>query len=167
MSLGRCSNCLSHRRLKIFPRDVNETPAQAKGDVDEAAASLVADLRVDIGLSSRTSAALDAGRIGRYRRRALTAPYGATAIPDYQEGKWADAAFVEQRADLGPRIATFLAQNAGLAGDILDFGTRLNCTWKDPATSKQTDWYRFQEAVRSHLDECWGVLAKRLPDLVS
>lgn len=144
-----------------------KTPGLAGADIDRAAASLIADLRSDIGPSSRTSGPTDPTRIARYRQRAMTASYGASAIPDYQEGKWADAAFVEQRADLGPRIATFMAENAGLAGDILDFGTRLTCTWKDAATYKQTDWYRFQEAVRSHLDECWGVLAKRLPDLVA
>ena len=139
----------------------------AKADMDRVATSLVADSRSDIGPSSRASPALDAGRIARYRRRAVTAPYGATAIRDYQEGRWADAAFVEQRADMGPRIATFLAENAGLAGDILDFGTRLTCTWKYPATYMQTDWYHFQEAIRSHLDECWGVLTNRLPDPIA
>jgi hypothetical protein len=150
------------RKLAVY-----KTPGMTKGDVDRAAASLVADLKSDIGPSSLTSIASDPTRIARYKQRAMTAPYGATAIPDYQKGKWADAAFVEQHADLGRRIAIFMAEKAGQVGDILDFGTRLTCTWKDVATYKQTDWYRFQEAVRSHLDECWDVLTKRLPDLVA
>jgi hypothetical protein len=155
---GRFMDAAEHLFRKLV---AYKSPGMAKRDVDLAAVSLVADLQSDIGPSSRTSQATDSNRIARYRRRAMTATYGATAIPDYQEGKWADAAFVEQQADLGPRIATFMAENAGLAGDILDFGTRLSCTWKDTAIYKQTDWYRFQEAVQSHLDECWGVLAKR------
>jgi len=127
--------------------------------------SLLSDLRDDIGPSSEASPPLDPARIARYKLRALSKPYGATHIPEYQEGKWADAAFVEQRSDLLPRIAIYMQEHAGIAGDAMAFGTALPCTWKDPSTREQTDWYRFQEAVKSHLDECWGVLLKHLPDL--
>ena len=119
---GRFMDAADHlfRKLAAY-----KTPAIAPADLSRMVVSLVNDLKSDIGPSSRTSVASDPARIARYRQRAMTAPYGAIAIPEYQEGKWADAAFVEQHADLGPRIATFMAEHAGLVGDILDFGTRL------------------------------------------
>jgi hypothetical protein len=139
--------------------------AIADAELDRSAESLASDLRADIGPSSRTSARRDPARIARYRQRALSAPYGGVPIPDYQEGKWSDAAFVEQRSDLASRIAIYLAENTGIAGDMLDFGARFAFTWRDPARYAETDWYKFQQAVKSHLDECWSVLTKRLPDI--
>ena len=88
-------------------------------------------------------------------------------MPDYREGKWADAAFIEQRGNPLRHAVIWLAEHAGLIGDVLDFGTRMPCTWRDPATREQTDWYKFQQAVRSHLEECWDVLTRNMPELKS
>jgi hypothetical protein len=150
------------RKLALF-----KTPNITEPELASVSASLLSDLRADIGPSSQSSPPLDPVRIAHYAKRALSAPYGGTPIPEYQEGKWADAAFIEQRSDLGPRIAIYLQENAGIAGDALAFGTALACNWKNPVTREQTDWYKFQEAVKAHLDECWGVLMKRLPDLMN
>jgi hypothetical protein len=125
----------------------------------------VGDLRADIGPSSRTSRQQDPTRISRYKERALRPTYGGVAIPEYREGGWADAAFIEQRSDLLQKIGIFLEEKAGTAGDVLGFGTKISCTWKDTAHYQDTDWWKFQQAVRSHLDECWSVLRARLPDL--
>jgi hypothetical protein len=130
----------------------------------EAVASLVADLRSDIGPPGTKSAPVES-RVARYKTRALTAPYGATPIPDYREGKWSDAAFVEKRADFRTRIAEYLAEHAGNAGDALSFGVRVPCTWIDPPRYQQTDWFKFQDAVKSHVEECWAVLLKSIPDI--
>ena len=140
-------------------------PQLSQSELDAAVQSLKSDLRADIGPSSRTSTPRDAGRIARYKQRALSEPYGGSPIPDYREHQWADEAFIERRSDLSQQIAIYVAKNAGLVGDILDFGTRLQCTWRDPAMRKQTHWYRFQEAVKAHLDECWDMLTRQLPDL--
>jgi len=137
--------------------------AQDSLRVDSEAASLLADLKLDIGPSSEHSLAEDPARIQRYKNRALTAPYGRLAIPEYSVGKWADAAFVEKRADVAIKLEIFMDENAGIIGDALDFGTRMPCTWINPAQYKETDWFKFQEAVRSHMDECWGVLIKQDP----
>jgi hypothetical protein len=103
--------------------------------------------------------------MARFKIGAFSVP-SRVPIPTSKKCKSADAAFTE-RSDLGPRIAIYLQKNAGIAGEALAFGTALPCTWKDPATREQTDWYKFQEAVKSHLDECWDVLMKRLPDLMN
>jgi hypothetical protein len=97
----------------------------------------------------------------------LAPEYGARAIPEYREGEWSDAAFVEQRGDLLTRIEVYIAEHAGPAGDILAIGTRMPCTWKNPEQHRKTDWYRFQEGIKAHLDECWDILQQRLPDIAS
>ena len=127
---------------------------------------LVTDLKADIG-SPTTNSAPREQRIGRYKARALQAPYGGTDMPEYRQGEWSDAAFVEQRADLVTRIESYVAEHAGIAGDILAFGTRMPYSWKDPSRHRETEWYRFQEAVKAHLDECWALLKSRCPDVVS
>jgi hypothetical protein len=142
-------------------------PGISSAELDNAAAAMVEDLRADIGPSSQTSRQQDPARIGRYKQRALGPAYGNVAMPEYQEGSWADAAFIEQRSDLGQRIGIFLEEKAGTAGDALGFGTRMPCTWKDTAHYQDTDWWKFQEAVRSHLAQCWDVLVARLPDLAN
>jgi hypothetical protein len=161
---GRFLDAAKHlyRKFVLF-----KAPNTLEAEIEPEAAQLIADLAADIGTSSPASIAGDINRIARYKKRALTARYGATPIPEYREAAWADAAFVEQRADPATRLAVLAAKEAGMAGDMLDFGTAVPCTWKDPAGRAQTDWYRFQEAVRSHLDECWSVLTQRLPDLIS
>ena len=133
-------------------------------DDDRDLAELLRDLKEDIGTPSTISTPREP-RIQRYRRRALSAAYGATDLPDYRSGDWADAAFVEQRADLVTRAEIYVAEHAGIAGDILAFGTRMPCTWKDPSRYRETQWFRFQEAVKAHLEECWDVLQREFPDI--
>ena len=135
-------------------------------DRDPELISLGDDLKADIGNPTTNSAPREE-RIARYKVRALESSYGGTAMPEYQQGEWSDAAFVEQRADLIDRIENYVAEHAGIAGDILAFGTRMPYSWKDPLHHRDTEWYRFQEAVRAHLDECWILLKSRFPDMVS
>ena len=136
----------------------------AVADDDSDLVELLHDLKQDIGTPSAISAPREQ-RVERYRRRALSRAYGAAALPDYRPGEWSDAAFVEQRADLVTRVEIYLAEHAGVAGDILAFGTRMPCTWKDPGRYRESEWFRFQEAVKSHLDECWRILQREFPEI--
>jgi hypothetical protein len=141
------------------------TCTHGNADVAGLAASLVNDLKADIGPSSKVSVRRDQARIARYRQRALKRDYGSTAIPDYREAQWADAAFVEKHGGVAEKLAKFVAHHTGLAGDILEFGTRMEFNWQDPDNYSDTHWYKFQEAVKSHRDECWSVLERRIPEL--
>jgi len=132
---------------------------------DALKASLVADLKADIGPSSPSARPGDPTRAARYRLRALGAEYGGRPIPEYRVGGWSEEALVETRADVVTKLAVLLEEHAGRAGDILGFGTRIPCTWKDPARYRETNWFKFQEAVKAHLEECWGVLARRIPEI--
>lgn len=136
----------------------------AVGDDNPDLVELLRHLKEDIGPPATISAPREQ-RIERYRRRALSSAYGATMLPDYRSGDWSDAAFIEQRADLLTRVEIYIAEHAGIAGDILAFGTRMPCTWKEPSRYRETQWFRFQEAVKAHLDECWEILKREFPDL--
>jgi hypothetical protein len=150
-----------YRKLAFYTN-----PEISAAELTDVATSLKSDLRADIGTSSKNNRRRDQTRIDRYKARALAADYGGIPIPEYQEAKWADAAFIEQRSDLKIRIAVFMEEKAGPVGDVVGFGTRMPCTWKDDVNYQQTDWWKFQKAVQAHLDECWTVLSTRLPDLV-
>jgi hypothetical protein len=134
-------------------------------EFEAAASALLKDLRADIGPSSARIARLDPMRIQRYRLRALEPAYGATAMPDYVQACWADEAFVEKHAGVKARIAEFIGKHTGFASDVLEFGARMQYSWADPKNYRDTHWYRFQEGVRAHLEECWELLKVRFPEL--
>jgi len=134
-------------------------------ETDRLAASLLTDLKEDIGPPTTTAVRCNPVRIRRYQQRALSRDYGGAPIPDYRPAQWADAAFIEKHGGLGERLAKFVAQHTGLAGDVLEFGARMQYSWQDPDNFRETHWYRFQEAVKSHLDDCWGILARQIPEL--
>jgi hypothetical protein len=58
-----------------------------------------------------------------------------------------------------------MEKNAGVIGDALDFGTSMKCSWRSSGKYPETDWYKFQDAVKAHLDECWTLLEKQFPEL--
>jgi hypothetical protein len=151
-----------YRKLALY-----KNPAVSPQMLGSTSASLTSDLRADIGPSSKAAKPSDSDRINRYKQRALQREYGGKPMPEYVEAKWADAAFNEARESLVQQLEIMAAERAGTVGDILAGGAHISCTWKNPFQREQTDWYKFQEAVKSHLDECWAVLGKRLPDLVN
>jgi hypothetical protein len=140
-------------------------PDAAETDLAPTLRSLSDDLAADIGPSSPASRQRDPTRIAHYHRRALNPEYGATPMPEYRVGKWADDAFIEQRTGIKTQLVEFIGRHMGLAGDVLEFGTRMPFTWREPEKFRETHWYKFQEAVRSHLEECWGVMLRRFPEL--
>jgi hypothetical protein len=125
--------------------------------------SLVADLYADIGGPDDKNLQV-ANRMGRYHRRALSPAYGATAIPVYDPNVWLNMALNQAAGNVFDWLHNVAIQEAGDYGDLIRVGTRAQCTWKNANTYKETDWYKFQEAVRTHLEECWSILVKAIPD---
>jgi hypothetical protein len=131
------------------------------------AASLVADLEQDIGAADQTNAQV-AARIGRYIARSRQAEYGGIEIPNYFDGEWFSEAIMEDhdtvesnaKVDAGASIFTDLA---AFAGDFFADQRRQSVTWKnpDPAAYQASHWYRFNQAVKSHLGECKDMLVAR------
>jgi len=126
-------------------------------------ARLREDLGADFGEPSPAAVQFDPARIGRYRARALSRGYGGVPIPEYRDDEWFSKALNESRSDVVGWLRERCASGVDWAigyGDFLRGGGRIRCTWTDPAASKSTDWYRFQEAVRQHLEETWRELQR-------
>lgn len=126
-------------------------------------AALVADLYADIGGSDDKNLQV-ANRMGRYHRRALSREYGATAIPLYDPDAWLNAALNQAEGNVFDWLHNVAIKEAGDYGDLIRAGARAQCTWKNTRTYKESDWYKFQQAIRTHLDECWSILIKAIPD---
>lgn len=124
---------------------------------------LVSDLIMDIGGPDDGNLHA-ADRIGRYHRRALSQSYGHAPIPVYDPSAWANAALNQEQGNVFDWLQKVVIEKAGDYGDLIRQGTRAQCTWKNINTYKQTDWFKFQEAIRTHLDECWAILVKAIPD---
>lgn len=154
----RFADAAGHLFSKLYQHNRGAAPSTA--DVS----SLKADIIADIGQHDVNNARIDA-RIATYKKRALTPPYGHTAIPEYDIGRWSNAAFVEDQKSLATTLQQAVANEFGDFGDFLRDSQRVKCTWRDPHHFASTDWYKFQEAIRSHLDECWAILIKRIPDI--
>lgn len=154
----RFVDAAAHLFAKLYQHNHGSAPPQA--DI----LSLKADLTADIGQHDVNNTRL-AARLSNYKNRAFTPAYGGTAIPEYDPGRWSNAAFVEDQKSLAAELAQTVADAFGDFGDALRDAQRVKCTWRDPHHFESTDWYMFQEAIRSHLDECWTILTKRLPDI--
>jgi hypothetical protein len=126
-------------------------------------AALAADLTADIGVADNDNVLVDQ-RIARYNHRALSRPYGGTTISAYQKDAWPNKALNQLEGNIFMWLHDRAIEQAGDYGDLIREGRRAECAWKNPAQYKQTDWYKFQEAIRSHLDECWEILLKNIPE---
>ena len=138
--------------------------ANAKSAAEIAAAipSLLSDLAADIGPPARDAITKDPSRIARYQARALTAAYGGQAIPPYDVEEWFEAAMQEKHdgiLDEWKGLINGAANELGDYSDLLRQETRLPCSWRDPAGHGTSQWFRFQEAVKAHFDDCHAELA--------
>jgi len=112
------------------------------------------DLLEDIGLVNSDGGEDQASRIGRYKARALKPEYGGKEMPPYDERDWFNQALVVDSDE----TALFARLRAKLSASIDDYfdmvakGSRIFCTWKDPANYKDSHWYKFQQAVTAQKD---------------
>jgi hypothetical protein len=143
---------------------IHKNPQLTKAALAEEVASLRSDLDTDIGPRDDTNANSN-DRIANYRKRATTPPYGGAPMPEYVTGLWFGQAIEQARSEV---IASFkdhfslpfVDDIVSFLGDVMANGHRATVTWKDmtPGAYKMFHWYRFQEAVKSHLAECAAML---------
>lgn len=126
-------------------------PRMTMKERDTREAALKNDLDRCIGAPDQDNTHEDQ-RTARYQELAWTPEYGGRELEPYNARSWMDEAVDEAVRALRDRSGTFLAR--------LDPFTDLY-RWKDRENYKQTHWYRFQEAVKQHQDETWGILADR------
>jgi len=138
-----------------------EAKGKAPAEIDATAGQLRADLAEDIGEPSTRAIAWDQLRIGRYCARAFTAPYGGQAMPSYQAEAWFEEALQEDRKSIVDQFKAEvdkLADKLGDYGDLIRQDLRIDCSWRDAESHASNNWYRFQEAIKTHYEETWSAL---------
>ena len=88
-------------------------------------------------------------RLARYRELSETAAYGDRKLPIYDGEKWFVDAIDEKVRGLRNRSEFPLVRL-----DPLEDGY----FWKDRQNFKQSPWYCFQEAVKTHQQDAWDIL---------
>lgn len=136
------------------------SPQLKDAELDAHASALRRDLNEDIGPRDDRNER-SAERCKAYLARSLLPEYGATPMPGYVMGEWFDAAFEEPRKSVRERLQNALTDGRFGAlgkffGDWLAVKNRRLVHWKNPSPAwyEATHWYRFQQAVKAHVQEC-------------
>jgi hypothetical protein len=153
---------------RLFEKFVAQTkPSMTPQAVKLEVAALKADLDADIGDRDDQNANVEA-RIQRYIARGATSLYGGLRIPRYVVGTWFKEAIAEERDEVARKTVSqipipYLSDIMDALEDVIADGNRQNVSWRnpDPRVYKTSNWFRFQEAVTEHLNECWAMLQPR------
>ncbi len=119
-------------------------------EVAKRQSELTQDLRTAIGERDQANERQDE-RIARYCDLAQHVEYGDQSLPYYDEELWFDEAVNEHVRGLRDRGDIALLRYDPIADKY---------TWKDRHNYQQTNWYRFQQAVKDHQNESWEILAE-------
>jgi hypothetical protein len=111
---------------------------------------LVKDLEIAIGEVDQSNSN-DKARIERYKE--LSQEKLGYEIPEYDEYQWFEEAVNEKVRGLRDRSDEYLARWDPLT-DIY--------TWRKPRKYKETNWYKFQQAVKVNQDTTWGILDEKV-----
>lgn len=109
---------------------------------------LLEELKESIGEQDDMNHLVDE-RTGRYTALAGKSTFGGIPLPDYDQHFWIDEAVHEDVRGIADS-RTLWPFDFTIFPDIF--------TWKDPATYQETNWYRFQEAVKAHQEATWNIL---------
>jgi len=137
------------------------TSGAGKTEIAKAWRRLRQDLDRAIGERDQTNERSQE-RIARYIELSRTANYRGTELREYDEDRWLHEAVDEDVRGLRDKSDSRLTRWDPFT-DVYH--------WRDQRTYKKSDWYRFQEAVKTHQDETWAILAEsnlkglKLPDL--
>jgi hypothetical protein len=123
-------------------------PGMGRDEIDSRRAALQRDLDDAIGERDQENRRSEE-RIVRYRQLALSDEYGGKELPVYDEDLWMDDAVAENVRGLRDRSDSRLTRWDPWTDQY---------TWRDRQRYKDSDWYRFQEGVKEHQDETWGIL---------
>lgn len=88
-------------------------------------------------------------RINRYKQLSQTSDFGGRLIPEYNEYVWLDEAVVEDTMGI-------IIKSGSIWDSLNPFPETF--TWKDSANYTETNWYKFQEAIKQHQNETWDIL---------
>jgi hypothetical protein len=156
---------------------LHRSPNIDPGKLAQERSGLRADLDQDIGPSDDARNRYRNDRIERHILRSMSAQYGGQAIPRYVEGEWFSEAINESHREIETAmrnsVVSFLSllpnlsDLAAFAEDKIAHAARQACTWRSPDGFEESHWYQFQEAIKSHFDECQKILLQEGLDVES
>lgn len=127
-----------------------KSPKSKAATLQKRAGELIDDL--DKAIGERDQSNKKSGeRIARYRQLSATADYGDKELPEYDVDLWLEQALNENVRGLRDRSDFTLARFDPFQ-DVY--------TWKK-GNYQQSDWYCFQEAVKSHQNTAWDILSPK------
>lgn len=126
-------------------------PTMSDGEIGNRQIELRTNLGDAIGFRDQSNNDKNV-RIERYRELAATDSYGGKGLDTYDDDWWIEQAVDGEVRGIKDWSDGILARIDPLT-DIF--------TWKDRGTYKQTDWFRFQQAVIDHQNTAWDILSGR------
>lgn len=115
-------------------------------------AAMVSDIQalrgdLDVAIGERDDInEMKAFRIERYKSRAIQPEYGGVEIPEYNEREWFNASVNTRRQVSAQRRV----------------GPRHRITYRFKGAFQNSDWFRFQQAVKRYVEISSGVLKESL-----
>jgi len=128
-------------------------------DYDKECASLLEDLNDAIGEVDNDNSK-KGERINRYKELARQHAYGATEIEEYIEYEENEKHKVKWFQDAVRREPRKKEQQRTAGRDVT---ASYNYFWKDDENYTETDWYKFQVAVKRHQKEAIDYLKENVP----
>jgi len=132
--------------LRKFCRYLDVTLAESV--LNEKIGELRQDLDWAIGAQDPTNGKKEE-RVARYRELSEKVAYGDRKLPKYDGEQWLDDAIDEKVRGLRDRCELPLVRLDPLKDGYF---------WKDRRNFKQSPWYCFQEAVKTHQQDAWEIL---------
>ena len=120
-------------------------------EIEQRQVSLAVDLDKAIGDRDQANEFVEE-RVARYLQLAQTAAYGDADLKPYNHDDWFDNAVNEDVRGLRDRSDSKLLRFDPLTDQY---------TWRDETTYQDTDWYKFQQAVKDHQGGTWEILKDR------
>ncbi|WP_051534280.1 DUF6765 family protein [Desulfitibacter alkalitolerans] len=132
-------------------------PECRKDLITEDRDELVRDISEAIGEADQINKYRDA-RIERYKKIALSNEYGRIKLKEYDPDDWMDEAVNENIKGFRMRgkKAVFRFIKSSISNTITSFKDVYS--WKKPGKYEETNWYKFQEAVKAHQKEAEALL---------
>jgi hypothetical protein len=140
----KAAGCL-FEKLRLYI-DSNSTP----DNLDKDRQILIQDISHAIGEQDLKNTHKN-DRILRYKRLSIRSEYGGASLRKYDEKEWINDAIKGVFGKLHNRVRLFLSKFS-LFKKIY--------RWKDIKNYKETNWYKFQEAVRAHQKEAFDILSE-------
>lgn len=127
------------------------SPSVSSAELKEEEDSLIRDLEYAIGETDKDNKKQES-RISRYKELSHNPEYGNKTIPEYKSKNWINDAVKED-------LFKIQIEDDDALNMLNPF--KMPLSWKDDTKYKETNWYKFQEAVKNQQNEVWQILEKR------